>query len=131
MPGNVANAVPATVLPQILCAAFERSVGWRVEENDYANGEWQAQSMVTAPRYSWRLAASLDPVPSEALADFYRDRDGEAEPFYFYDPYFAGFAHDPTGVATAGRFTVRFVGSLEQPLALGRTQINLELIQLA
>lgn len=131
MPGNVSNAAPMTVLPQVLCAFFERASGWRVEENEYANGEWQAQSMVTAPRYSWRLAAILDAAASAALAAFYLARKGEAEPFYFYDPYFAGFAHDPTGVATEGRFTVRFVGSLSQPLALGRAQINLELVQLA
>jgi hypothetical protein len=131
MPGNVANAAPIEVLPELLCAAFERAAGWRAEENEYPQGDWQARSMVATPRYSWRLVANLPADASAVLLDFYLARAGETEPFYFYDPYFAGFAHDPTGVDTDGRFTVRFSGGLGQPLSLGRAQLNLELIQLA
>jgi hypothetical protein len=41
------------------------------------------------------------------------------------------FSHDPTGQAVAGRYTVRFAGSWEQSASLSRTDLSLELIELA
>ena len=39
MPGSVANAAPATVLPNSLCRAFVNTREFPVIDNEYRNGE--------------------------------------------------------------------------------------------
>lgn len=69
----------------------------------------------------------------QALRDFYEARRGPTEPFYFYDPYETSpkFTHDPTGKVVPGRHTVRFAVPWEQSTSLVRTDLTLELIELA
>ena len=38
---------------------------------------------------------------------------------------------DPTGIATTGRYTVRFDGEWSQTVGLGRSDVSIELIELA
>ncbi|MEX2264632.1 MAG: hypothetical protein WD696_21940 [Bryobacteraceae bacterium] len=133
MPGSIQNATPATVLPQSLSRAFARSQEYPVIENVYRNGESQRSVPVNNSRKRWRLAKRLLPLPLQALRDFYEARGGPTEPFYFYDPYETSpkFSSDPTGVATTGRYTVRFDGEWNQASGPGRSDANLELIELA
>ena len=58
---------------------------------------------------------------------------GPQEPFYFYDPWDTSpkFSHDPTGVATAGRYTVRFEGYWEQMVGMARGDAGISLVELA
>lgn len=133
MPGNVANAVPITVLPNSLCRAFVHSREYPVIDNEYRNGESQRSVEAATSRKRWMLTKRLKPAQLQALRDFYDARNGPHEPFYFYDPYETDpkFSHDPTGLATAGRYTVRFNSEWSQSVGPGRADVQIELIELA
>ncbi len=133
MPGSVQNAAPATVLPASLSRAFVHEREYPVLDNEYRNGESQRSVQATNSRKRWRLAKRLTPAQLQALRDFYDARKGPTEPFYFYDPYETSpkFSYDPTGQAVAGRYTVRFNGEWSQTVSLGRSDVNIELIELA
>lgn len=133
MPGSVQNAAPATVLPLSLCRAFVHEREYPVLGNEYRNGESQRMAQAANSRKRWRLSKRLTPTQLAALRDFYDARKGPTEPFYFYDPYETSpkFSHDPTGQAVAGRFIVRFAGEWSQTVGLGRSDVSIELIELA
>ena len=133
MPGSVQNAAPITVLPQSLCRAFGHAREYIVIENEYRNGESQRSRLVDTSRKRWRTARRLTPTLLQALRDFYDARKGPQEPFYFYDPWetVPKFSYDPTGVATAGRYTVRFEGTWDQMVGMGRADVELALVELA
>lgn len=133
MPGSVQNAAPATVLPNSLCRAFTRSQTYPVVENEYRNGESQRAALAATSRKRWRLAKRLTPALLLELRDFYDARKGPTEAFYFYDPYDTNpkFSHDPTGVVTTGRYTVRFDCEWAQTIGPGRSDVNIELVDLA
>jgi hypothetical protein len=133
MPGSVQNAAPLTVLPASLSRAFVHEREYPVIDNEYRNGESQRSVQAANSRKRWRLAKRLAPAQLTVLRDFYDARKGSVEPFYFYDPYEASpkFTHDPTGQAVVGRYTVRFASPWEQSATLARTNLTLELIELA
>jgi phage-related protein len=133
MPGSVQNAAPLTVIPASLSRAFVHEREYPVIDNVYRTGESQRSSQAANRRKRWRLAKRLTPAQLTTLREFYDARKGPTEPFYFYDPYETSpkFWHDPTGQTVAGRYTVRFAGSWEQSATLARTNLTLELIELA
>ncbi len=133
MPGSVQNAAPTTVLPQSLCRAFSHARAYPIIENEYRNGESQRSVLATTSRKKWTLRKRLTPTQLQALRNFYDARNGTHEPFYFYDPYDASprFSYDPTGVATTGRYVVRFNTDWTQSVGPGRSDVDLELIELA
>ena len=133
MPGSVQNAVPVAVLPPSLSRAFSHAREYIVIENDYRNGESQRSRLVETSRKRWRTARRLTPTLLGAFRDFYDNRSGPLEPFYFYDPWDTSpkFSHDPTGVATAGRYTVRFEGYWEQMVGMARGDAAISLVELA
>jgi phage-related protein len=133
MPGSVQNATPLTVLPASLSRAFVHEREYPVLDNEYRNGESQRRAHANNSRKRWRLAKRLVPAQLQTLLDFFDARKGPTEPFYFYDPYETSpkFSHDPTGQATAGRYTVRFAGGWNQSVSLGRADLSLELVELA
>jgi phage-related protein len=132
MPGPVANAAPSEVLPHSLCRTFARSQEYAVLDNEYRNGESQRSALVATSRKRWRLAKRLTPDAIEELGDFYDARHGPQEPFYFYDPYETSpkFTPDPTGQAIPGRYTVRFEGSFDQSVGLGRADVEIQLVEI-
>jgi len=133
MPGSVHNALPLAVLPATLSRAFVHEREYPALDNEYRNGESQRSVQATDSRKRWRLAKRLTPVQLSALRDFYEAHKGPTEPFYFYDPYetIPKFSHDPTGQAVAGRYTVRFDGEWNQSVGLGRSDVSIELVELA
>jgi hypothetical protein len=133
MPGSVLNAAPSAVLPQSLCGAFAHSHSCPVIENEYRNGESQRAALATSSGKQWRLAKRLTAAQLQSLQDFYDARQGPEEPFYFYDPYETSprFSHDPTGHAAAGRHTVRFASAWAETRFLPRTEVTIELVELA
>lgn len=127
MPGNVAAAVATAVLPNHLCALFRESRTWPVRESTgYPDGRFQAEPQAANSRKSWELAKLLTFAQWLALRDFYDARNGAQQPFYWY-PQIADY--DPTGIATTGRWLVRFDGSLSRTFRLGREEVSLRLIQ--
>jgi phage-related protein len=133
MPGSVQNAAPATVLPQSLCRAFTHERAYPLIENEYKNGESQRSVLATNSRKRWRLTKRLTPAALQALRTFYDARNGTTEPFYFYDPYDTNpkFSYDPTGQVTTGRYTVRFNSDWQQSSGPGRSDVEIELLELA
>jgi hypothetical protein len=133
MPGSVQNAAPTTVLPHSLCRAFVHEREYPVLDNEYRYGESQRSAQASNSRKRWRLAKRPTPAQLAALREFYDARKGPTEPFYFYDPYETNpkFSHDPTGLAVAGRYSVRFAGEWSQTVYLGRADVAIELIEVA
>lgn len=133
MPGSVANAAPTTVMPATLSRAFAHTREYPVIDNEYRNGESQRSVQATTSRKKWKLTKRLSPSQLAALRDFYDARCGSLEPFYFYDPYETNpkFSSDPTGVAVTGRYTVRFNSDWSQSVTPGRSDVQIELIEVA
>ena len=133
MPGSVANAAPATVLPQSLSRAFVHTREYPVIDNEYRNGESQRSVQAATSRKKWTLTKRLSPPQLATLRAFYDARGGSLEPFYFYDPYETNprFSWDPTGQALAGRYTVRFDSDWSQSAGLGRADVEIALVELA
>ena len=133
MPGSVANAAPSKILPHSLSRAFARSEEYAALDNEYRNGESQRSALVATSRKRWRLAKRLAPGALEDLRDFYDARHGPQEPFYYYDPYETSpkFTPDPTGQAPTGRYTVRFEGDWQQSCGPGRSDVQIELVEVA
>ena len=109
------------------------NIGVRMLQKSAAKMEGKRAAAANNSRKRWRLAKRLQPTPLQALRDFYDARSGPTEPFYFYDPYETNpkFSWDPTGVATTGRYTVRFDGEWSQTVGPGRSDLSIELIELA
>lgn len=133
MPGSIQNAQPTTVLPQSLCRAFAHERAYPLIENEYKNGESQRSVLATTSRKRWRLSKRLAPTALRTLRDFYDARKGTTEAFYFYDPYETSpkFSYDPTGQVTTGRYTVRFNSDWQQSSGPARSDIDIELLELA
>ncbi len=133
MPGSIQNAAPVTVLPASLFRAFVREQAYAVLANDYHNGESQRLNQTTTSRKRWRLAKRLMPTQLQALRDFYEARKSPVEAFYLYDPYetVPRFTFDPTGAALNGRYTVRFDSDWSQSVTPGRSDVQIELIEIA
>jgi hypothetical protein len=133
MPGFVQNAAPATVLPLSLCRAFAHERAYPLLENEYANGESQRSVLAVISRKRWRLRKRLTPAALQTLRDFYDARNGPTGPFYFYDPYETTpkFSWDGTGQLVAGRYIVRFDSDWSQSIGPGRSDVQIELVELA
>jgi phage-related protein len=133
MPGSVQNAAPSTVLPQTLSVAFSRAQEYPVIDNEYRNGESQRSVEANNSRKRWRLAKRLTSAQLQTLRDFYAARNGPVEPFYFYDPYETSpkFYCDPSGATVQGRYTVRFDSDWSQSSGMGRSDVFIELFELA
>lgn len=129
MPGVVAAASASTVLPALLCSSFTRTVAWPVEDNVYRNGEAQRRARTAEGRNTWALAPKLPASVHAALKAFFAARGGPKEAFYYYDPHDG--THDPTGVATTGRYKVRFADSLSLSIGMARGDGQLGLIEVA
>ncbi len=133
MPGSVQNAAPVVVMPASLSTAFAHAREYPVHVSEYRDGESQRGRLADASRKRWRLAKRLAPAALAALRDFYDARGGPQEPFLFYDPYETNppFSHDPTGAASQGRYTVRFEGPWSQETGISRSDLQIEIVELA
>ena len=118
MPGNVSNASPTTALPAGLAAAFSRVEEYPVVRNEYPSGDSQRSLLGDTSRPRWRLTRRLTAAAMSALRQFYEDRQGPLEPFFF---------DDEDGIQRV----VRFAGDWSQTLRLGRGEASFELIEIA
>lgn len=134
MPGSVVAVSATEVLPHSLCSAFRCERGWETWENEFPNGESIRRSRAASSRKSWRLAKKLTAAQLEELRDFFEARQGSLEPFYFYDgtDTATAWAYDETGVATVGRYTVRFADSKwGQDVTIPRSGADITLIEVS
>jgi len=127
MPGNVAPAAPATVLPNHLCSLFRETRVWPVRESGgYADGRYQSEVQAATSRKSWEIAKLLTFTQWFELLTFFDARNGSQQAFHWY-PLISDY--DPTGVSVIGRWLVRFDGALSRTYRLGRQEVSLHLIQ--
>lgn len=133
MPGSIANAAPTAVLPLSLSRAFSHSREYPLIENEYKDGTSQRSLQASTSRKRWKLTKRLTPSQLSALRTFYFARNGPLDEFYFYDPFETSpkFSYDGTGVATTGRYTVRFEGPWQQLITFSRADADLALAQVA
>lgn len=142
MPGNLAAAAPSGVLPKALCTAFSESRVFPMLSASYHDPTIERSLIVDgvnqpASIRSWkqtrRLAASL----VTALRSFFEGQNAGLTPFYFYNPLEPAAGHaigsnwDGTGASTQGRHTVVFRGGWSQTVELARTNVPLELQEIA
>lgn len=127
MPGSVSSASPTTVMPWSLAKAFSHSREFALIENEYKDGASQRSLQVATSRKSWRLSKRLAPADLEELRDFYDARHGSQQPFYTYDVTETSpkYSYDETGVATTGRYTVRFEGPWQQSMGIARGEVEI------
>ena len=133
MPGNVGNSVVSTVMPLSLSRTFVHAREYALIENEYRNGESQREKLAETSRKSWQIGKLSTPTLAVELRNFYDARGGPTEPFYFYDPWDTSpkFTYDPTGVATTGRYTVRFEGEWSQASGIVRTECGIRVVETA
>jgi hypothetical protein len=127
--GSVSNAAPATVLPFSLCVSF--SEGLEVQERglEYRDGTLERSRLVETTRRRFSQAKRLTVDQMDDLREFWDARKGPLEPFYFY--HCKEGAHDPTGVATAGRYTVRFDGDWSEQWGMARGDVSISIVEIA
>jgi hypothetical protein len=129
--GLVQLASPNTVLPFSLSRRFVESQAWPARVVEYHDGSSQRSPMLTRPRRSWRLVKHIPTDLVDELRAFWQAQGAAA--FYFYNPKETDppFSHDATGVATAGRYRVRFANSWSEGSTVGPLQdATIELIEL-
>jgi hypothetical protein len=127
MPGIVAQAASAGVLPYSLAALFVEVREWPVRvDGPYADGNQNSSVQSEESRREWRLTRKLTADQYDALVAFYLARKGQLESFYFY-PVQA--QHDPTGVSGAGRWLVGFSSGLSITHQVGRYPAEFGLVQ--
>lgn len=133
MPGLVSAANPTTVMPLSFSVAFVRSQEYPVRATVYPDGTYQATVQATTSRKRWRLVKRLSASAVQDLRNFYDARKGKVEEFYFYDPYETNpkFSYDATGVATVGRYTVRFDMPWSQGVGIRRSEVEVQLVEVA
>lgn len=135
MPGSVSNAAPVGVLLEALCSAFTERREWASRVNEYHDGSRQSAALASTSRRSWSLKRRLSPALLVALWTFWLAHQRGA--FYFYNPFEPASGHpvgsnyDSTGVSTQGRYTVRFNGDWSQTAYIARTDVGIELLEVA
>lgn len=89
-------------------------------------------SLVTS-RKRWQLTKRLAPTDLATLRTFYNSANGPHGAFYFYDVFETSpkFSYDATGVATVGRYTVRFDSPWQETSFPARSNTQLALVELA
>lgn len=133
MPGNLAIAAPAGVLPNSLHTAFTETRVYPVLSVAYHDGTIERSMILDRvpntprPLRTWQLSKRLTEAQLSELQTFWEvTTDGGMRSFYFYDPYDTAFGlrfasnYDPTGASTQGRVVVRFQGGWRHVLTVGR-----------
>jgi len=141
MPGSVANAVVPVVaghplvFPFGLCRVFTETLTYAARVNEYHDGTTQRQALVSSSRRSWKLTRRLTPSLITTLRAFMLAHPTDA--FYFYNPFepgtgqLEGSNYDSTGASLTGRYTVRLSGDLAETINIARTEISVELVEIA
>lgn len=127
MPGSVANATPSTVMPLAVARLFaeSREVPGRV--NEYRDGTVQRRREASTGRRRFTATVRVDATGLVALRTFWSAVKQGA--FYYY--HLTEAVYDATGVATAGRYTVRFAGGWSEAMEMARGEAMVNLVEVA
>jgi hypothetical protein len=133
MPGSVANCVIPTVgghplvFPFALCRAFTEVRTFAAQVNEYHDGTMQRRAQVASGRRTWKLMQRLTSAQVAALRTFMLTYPTTA--FYFYN--LVEGTYDATGAATLGRFKSRLSGDLTESIGMARTDLGVEIVEVA
>jgi hypothetical protein len=124
MPGNVQNASFNGVLPWSLSTSFTEVREWpALVSGDYKDGSSQRQEQAESSRKSYQLGKRLTPAAMDTLRAFYLANVGRAFKVYTkksdYDDANANFK------------LMRFEGGWNEEYGLGRSNISLQLVEVA
>ena len=137
MPGNIAQAAPATVFPAGCASAFTMKLDYALNLSTYQDGAYQSLPLVDSPRHTWVQTRRLTPSQLATLVAFYVAHGGNRDPFWFYDPFATAsdgtgrFTYDASGASSVGRYPCRFDGALSYTLQLGRASGQFTIIEIA
>jgi hypothetical protein len=126
MPGVVPLFAPTAVFPASLSVAFTEVQTWPARVNEYRDGTTQGTAMLGKVQRSWKKTKRLSPSALSTLLAFWQAQGAGA--FWFYNPA-ETLVCDPTGVATAGRYRVRFDGPWNQTIGLARGDVPVQLVE--
>jgi hypothetical protein len=126
MPGVIPLFTPTAVFPASLSVAFTEAQTWPARVNEYRDGATQATAMLANVQRSWKLTKRLGPSALSTLLAFWQAQGAAA--FWFYNPA-ETLVYDPTGVATTGRYRVRFEGAWSQSIGLARGDVPIQLVE--
>ena len=131
MPNSVRGATSVGVLPHTLCRSFSETQVFASLTSEYHDGSAQRVVLVSVPRHAWNLGKRLTPGEMEALRSWWDAHAADA--FYFYNPKETVRPNhpDPTGVATAGRYLVRFDSDWSETLGIALGDASVRLIEVA
>ncbi len=135
MPGNVANAVSTTVLPEALSKGYVQFREYPMRSAEYIDGRSQRFLLAATSRKSWEIHRIISPTALTALRTFFLARGGQKETFIFYDVEQDAtdngtFRYDETGVLVADhKYEVRFAGPWVQSVGLARGDVGLALVE--
>lgn len=133
MPGSVANCVIPTVgghplvFPFALCRAYTEVRTFAGVVNEYHDGTMHRRALVASGRRSWRVMQRLTSTQVATLRTFMLTYPTTA--FYFYN--LVEGVYDSTGAATLGRVKVRLAGDLTEEIFMPRTDLGVELVEVA
>lgn len=141
MPGAIASAsVPVVsgnpiVFPQSLCKSFTEARTVDARFLEYHDGTTERMALVATSRREWKLTKRLTPSALATLKAFWLAHTIDA--FYFYNPnepasgHLPGSNYDATGASLTGRYTVRFVSEWSEQIFIPRTEVDVQLIEVA
>jgi hypothetical protein len=137
MPGNLQQAAPNGVMPASLCTAFTESREYAQLQNEYHDVTIQRSQLAQTSRRTFRLSKRLSASVLSTLYNFWVSQNGGLTPFAFYNPFDVavgqqiGSNYDPTGNNMQGRVTVVFRGDWGQTTDLARSNVQMELVEVA
>lgn len=131
MPGYLGQPAPVGVFPFSLSTKFTASRTYEARVSEYHDGTTDRGLMVDSSRKSWRMSKRLSAADAQTLRAWWDAHQADA--FYFYDfrETVPLFSYDETGVATAGRYIVRFNSDWSQSIDMVRSNVDVELVEIA
>jgi len=131
MPQNLNAANPQGVMPKQLCRSFQEDLRLEALLNQYADGSSDRAALAANPRRYFRLVQGMNGTDREAMRQFFIQHQGKA--FYFYNlrETVPPFSYDPSGLNPIGRYTVVFDGQWSDTYNLARTDVALQLREVA
>jgi len=106
-------------------------------QNEYKDGTIQRSQLAQTSRRTFRASKRLSASARSALSSFFTSQNGGLIPFVFYNPFEVltgheiGSNYDATGANTQGRITVVFRGDWLETTDLCRSNVSLELVEVA
>lgn len=127
MPGNITPAQPTTVMPFVLCRAFQEELRLEANLNNYPDGRSDRAALAINVRHYFKLTTPLFRGDWTLLRTFFYDHQGQAFWFYNLRETVPPWTYDPTGQNPIGRYTVTFDGQWSDTVTMTRAEVQIAL----